>query len=693
MSNPLNLDEQFARKATDLGMVTPFQIDLGRQTQQKTAKDGSQPALSQILIDIGAITPIQSETLLKIIKSDDQEELGIKTLGQYQLFKQLGKGGMGSVYLAQDTMMDRKVAIKVLSGEHVSDEIFLSRFQKEARSAGKLNHENIATAYAVGEELGQHFYVMEYCPGESLGEKIRREFAIPWKEAVEIIRKVARGLGHAHKHGLVHRDIKPENIMIAEDGSVKILDLGLVKNLGSSGDSTFLTETGFAIGTPYYFSPEQARGAKDLDGRSDIYSLGATFFHLITGKLPYSGSSPAAVALQHINDPIPDPRLHLSDIPYSVVRVIQRMLAKNPEERYVDCYELLKDLDHVGADLSSTSMALEAMSDSVDVYGETAALPAASDAHQKRPAPRPPIGKSEPKEVPQTGSPTHRYALYVLLAVAAVTGLAAFAQHLLTEAPAPTSEPASPGPKTFTPTNFSKARSRFKGEIKTLNPKSGRISLSYDFNDTASLADWVNMMRWGSRYRLNFQSSPEPLENALIHKGVLKMAQNTSSANKRMMATLSVPMHGKMDISFDASKSFGLGGGLCLSIQDSQTGKLVQQVFVGSHRDSKGYRGWLIPSWPTKIPKIEKNIPEKFVNKNSAKYQLKQNEGTYSFFINGTAITKDYLVGNLNERPHLIWITLVLSTMVPNNSEGIFFENVRIRGNLNAAWLITHPSK
>jgi serine/threonine-protein kinase len=210
-----------------------------------------------------------------------------------------------------------------------------------------LTHPNIVAAYAVGEDFGVHWYSMEFCPGQPLDAKLKADGALPWQDAVRIITQVAAGLAHAHAHQIIHRDIKPANIIIAANGTAKILDFGLAKQLG--GGQSLMTQTGVVMGTPHYIAPEQSRGDKGIDGRADLYALGATLYHLVTGVTPFSGASPAAVIMQHLNDELPDPRERVAELPSGLVAIIRRLMAKRPADRYADAESLIADLDLVAA--------------------------------------------------------------------------------------------------------------------------------------------------------------------------------------------------------------------------------------------------------------------------------------------------------------------------------------------------------
>lgn len=344
MSKSRKYDDAFAHQLNKLGIASLEDIEYAQDVQRQSEASGKAISIADALISAGIITPAIKKNITEKIANKKRGR--IKQLGQYKLDRKLGEGGMGAVFLAEDTLMQRHVAIKILPRKYASNEDFLSRFRREAKAAGQLNHPNICGAYAVGEEQGTHFYVMEYCEGESLSEKLDRENLLLCEDALRVVADTARGLKYAHELGFIHRDIKPANIFLLEDGEVKILDLGLSKDLADE-DSSFVTQGGIAIGTPHYISPEQARAEKDVDGRADIYSLGATFYHLVTGMTPFDATNPAAVLMKHLTEPAPDPRDMNAEVPGGYAQAITKMMAKKPEDRYADCQELLDDLERV----------------------------------------------------------------------------------------------------------------------------------------------------------------------------------------------------------------------------------------------------------------------------------------------------------------------------------------------------------
>ena len=253
-------------------------------------------------------------------------------LGNYTLVRKISEGGMGIVYEARQGGLDRTVALKVLSKNLANDSSFLARLKKEARTAAALDHPNLVEVYEIGADRGYVFFSMQYVDGESLGDRLRREGKVSVSEALTIVGQVAQALDCAWSEGgIIHRDIKPANILLAHRGQVKLADLGLAKSVSTD---LGLTDTGTSMGTPYYMAPEQGRGAKTVDCRADIYSLGVTLFHAITGQLPFQGDTPLAVMMAHAEQPLPDPLSLDPEIPAGVCQLIRKMCAKDPEDRF-----------------------------------------------------------------------------------------------------------------------------------------------------------------------------------------------------------------------------------------------------------------------------------------------------------------------------------------------------------------------
>lgn len=268
----------------------------------------------------------------------------LKELGRYKIERKLGQGGMGTVFLARDTELKRLAAIKILPEDKAQNPILVKRFRAEAQAAAQLRHDNIVTVYDSGEQDGLLYIAMEYVDGPDVFDLIQKRGRIAPRRSLDIIRQTTLALQHAYEKNIVHRDIKPSNLMIRRDGVVKITDLGLARSIDETLE-TNITRAGTTVGTVDYMSPEQARNSKLADIRSDIYSLGCTWYHMLTGTAPYAEGSVTNKLHAHAVKPIPDPRDINPEVPEGFVAVLQRMMAKKPADRYQTPAELLKDLD------------------------------------------------------------------------------------------------------------------------------------------------------------------------------------------------------------------------------------------------------------------------------------------------------------------------------------------------------------
>lgn len=265
--------------------------------------------------------------------------IGERLGNRYKVESRIGSGGMAVVYLAKDVILDRYVAVKVLNESLSSDESFVDRFRREARAAASLSHPNVVGIYDVGQDDATHYIVMEYIEGKTLKERIREEGRLPIAEAIAIGEQIADALDHAHENNIVHRDVKSHNIMIGPRGRVKVADFGIAR----ATSSQTITHTGSVMGSVHYFSPEQARGGH-IGEKSDIYSLGVVLYEMVTGELPFSGDSPIAIALKHLQEQPADPKDKRPELPQSVDNVIRRAMCKDLHHRYASASELQQDL-------------------------------------------------------------------------------------------------------------------------------------------------------------------------------------------------------------------------------------------------------------------------------------------------------------------------------------------------------------
>ncbi len=282
-----------------------------------------------------------NDELADLLVSDPKEEDEIPRIPGYKIKSVLGKGAMGTVYKAKQLTLQRPVAIKMLIPEISKNRKFISRFMMEARATAKLSHVNIVQGIDVGEVNGKHYFVMEYVDGVRVGDFLKRGGALDDKRALNIVIQVARALEHAQRFGIVHRDVKPDNIILSRDGVAKLCDLGLAQVRQEAGAKA---DWAGRVGTPIYMAPEICANRKDIDIRADIYSLGATFYHMVTGRVPFPAQTVEEVMRQHLEvDPTPPAELN-PIISTKVNFVIMKMLEKDREERYASPAELLQDL-------------------------------------------------------------------------------------------------------------------------------------------------------------------------------------------------------------------------------------------------------------------------------------------------------------------------------------------------------------
>jgi serine/threonine protein kinase len=324
-------------------LLTDAELD---QAASRFGDDSPSQAIAEVLVKEGVLTAFQS----RHVCGGDTQPL---SLGQYRLLDELGRGGMGRVYKALHTIMDRVVAIKVISPDLISDPIAVEWFRREVRASTQLNHPNIVMAYDANEAEGLHFLVMEYVRGITLDNLVKKKGPLPIAHACALIRQAALGMQHAHEKGMVHRDIKPGNLLIPfveggqpSDVLVKILDFGLARLQGKTKGETIAVrgETG-VLGTPDYIAPEQSRDIHAADIRSDLYSLGCVFYFALAGRVPFPGDNAMEKLIKHLMDQPEPPEKVRPEVPQEIATLVRRLMAKDPADRFQTPAELVQDLE------------------------------------------------------------------------------------------------------------------------------------------------------------------------------------------------------------------------------------------------------------------------------------------------------------------------------------------------------------
>jgi serine/threonine-protein kinase len=363
-----NLDTFIAKMVVDQGFSTSEEVQHCLEMARLTAEEANQRSVAELLVENSYITRRQLERLrrqIEEIKSGQQ-------IPGYKLLEKLGAGAMATVYKARQLSLDRLVAIKILPRKFSQNTQFIERFYAEGRAAAQLNHPNVVQAYDVGQAGNFHFFVMEFVDGRTVYDDIIKFKKVPERDAVEVSIQVAEALVHAHEKGLIHRDVKPKNIMLTKTGVVKLADLGLARAVSDVEAAN--EEKGKAFGTPYYISPEQIRGEVKIGPPADIYSLGATLYHMVTGQVPFDGKDPAEVMHQHLKSELRHPDQINPKLSAGVCEVIEMMMAKDARRRYQTCKDVLVDLravregkqppiahkDVVGDDLAALAKAEQA---------------------------------------------------------------------------------------------------------------------------------------------------------------------------------------------------------------------------------------------------------------------------------------------------------------------------------------------
>lgn len=339
MANETNYDTIFGRMAVEQGLCTDGELresltELGSRLKVNPIM------LKDLMVELGYVTERQAERLKTTIK---ESKAAAHKIPGYKILGKLGAGAMAVVYKARQLSLNRMVAIKVLPKRFSENPEYVERFYKEGQAAGKLNHPNIVQAIDVGEAGGYHYFVMEYVEGKTLADDLSAGKVFAEQEALDIITQVAHALAHAHGCGLIHRDVKPKNIMMSNSGAVKLADMGLARE--TTDIEAAQSEAGKAYGTPYYIAPEQIRGKIDIDGRADIYGLGATLYHMVTGRVPFMADDSAEVMRKHLREKLTPPDHINTSLSAGISEVIEIMMAKRKEDRYRNVEELLADLD------------------------------------------------------------------------------------------------------------------------------------------------------------------------------------------------------------------------------------------------------------------------------------------------------------------------------------------------------------
>lgn len=330
-------DSLIGRLIVERGLAPQAEVDAAFAAL-RTGTD-QQRAFVDVLVEAQIITRRQ----LARLRTEAEGDRTVLRIPGYQIMRKLGAGAMASVYLAKQTSLDRLVAIKILPRRYSADSAFIERFYKEGRAAAKLSDPNIVGAFDVGQVGDQHYFVMEYVEGENVYDRIVRSKRLKDRDALVITRQVASALKHAHARGFIHRDIKPKNIMITKSNVVKLADLGLARAMDDKKAAE--AERHRAFGTPYYISPEQIRGSVDLGPPADIYGLGATLFHMLTGRVPFEGKDPTEVMQRHLRQELTPPDQVVAGISQGTAEIVEMMMMKAPRDRYQSADELLEDID------------------------------------------------------------------------------------------------------------------------------------------------------------------------------------------------------------------------------------------------------------------------------------------------------------------------------------------------------------
>ena len=317
---------------------------------------------------IGEVVSSLGDTGEQETMDEEERLLRERLAGRYEVMRRLGKGGMATVYLAREVALNREVAIKVLPQAYLRDEEFVARFKREAQVSAGLEHPHIVRVYAISQEPDLCYFVMNCIPGGSVGDRLEAQGVLGVDEIVQWGMDACSALAYAHRHGVIHRDLKPDNIMLDENGRGVVTDFGIAR----AAVGTRLTQTGVAIGTPHYMSPEQAMG-RELDGRSDIYSLGVVLYQMATGGLPFVATDPASLIYMHVHEAPEAPDVRNAGLTGWLAGIIMRCLSKEPDDRFGDVASLGEALGARGGEEASSAGGTPAAADE-EVKAATVAI-------------------------------------------------------------------------------------------------------------------------------------------------------------------------------------------------------------------------------------------------------------------------------------------------------------------------------
>jgi serine/threonine-protein kinase len=338
-------EQGLSKLAIRNGFLTPEVVEALFEELSERRKEGSADTSSfdDLAVEKGHMTSQQMSAVVlayqRLVKDAERRRWAIPG---YEIFTKIGEGGLGVVFKARQVSMNRVVALKILHKRWLNDEEFKQRFLVEARLVGKLSHQNLIKVFDVGRHEWKYYFSMEFIEGETLEELIERDGPLDVLTAVDVTIQILRAIKYLWRYDIVHCDIKPSNILLTKDAVAKLGDFGFVKSNLEIAE----TEEGTVLGTPDYISPEQAQGLKDIDWRSDVYSLGVTLYHMVAKTPPYEGTV-SSVMRKHIKGELPSPKIHNPKVPDSLVRIIQRMCAREPEERYHSFDDLFEELELV----------------------------------------------------------------------------------------------------------------------------------------------------------------------------------------------------------------------------------------------------------------------------------------------------------------------------------------------------------